>query len=665
MDDEVPPSDGEDELVSFPVPIVASRPVTEAISSFTTIPQVNHTHDPIASSSSAMPTAGQRPRPRPKPKLKGMPGAVAPIPAAAMDTSLIESFSEQPMSSLSDRVKMRDRSSSSKNVVDAPSAFSTSSLRGKPSDIIEITDTETSADELAMPAKKKRGVKLVVKTPPKPVSTSSLPPSDPFPESTNNNDLPPPPLPLQDDDMAPPIDVLPPPPSTSPSRSPAPAPKPPKKSRKKKADGEDTNGDNPPKKPRAKKAKKDAETVDGAGEGGEKPKKQRKKKEKEKEKEKVFTSAEFILDSDDEQELLPPPPPVDSSDDAVKPVSTVSVPDSQAGDELVPVVGEKRKRDDDEDGGDEMGDDEDGPSDGGKKKATKKAKVASDGAPKKGVAARKGKANVVMSDNDDDELVEPSKRGKKRPLAVLSDDEDGDKDEPPVPPSPQAPKPTSKSKQPAKKKPKKAVASESEDVGDEESAPKPKPTKKKAKKAVASDSEDVEDAENKEPTRELSPPPEPNTTSSQNLNENAKQPPNQPIGTPKPINNVAKYALGGARSKSLNTPLSQLINKVNSLPNSPFPAMGGKAFYSPYAKFSKRALSNIAPLHPNRRTPPPPPPPPAPKPKTKKEKEMEERWEEEMIEAVGGWEEWQKLGEEEQKAARRAKRQRELEGWDD
>ncbi|KAF7316713.1 hypothetical protein HMN09_00404400 [Mycena chlorophos] len=662
MDDEVPPSDGEDELVSFPVPIVASRPVTDAISSFTTIPQsksLNPTNDPIASSSSAMPTAGQRPRPRPKPKLKGMPGAVAPIPAAAMDTSLIESFSEQPNSSLSDRVKMRDRSSSSKKVVDAPSAFSTSSLRGKPSDIIEITDTETSADELAMPSKKKRGVKLVVKTPPKPVSTSSLPPSDPFPESTNNNDLPPPPLPLQDDEMAPPIDVLPPPPSTSPSRSPAPAPKPPKKSRKKKADGDDTNGDKPPKKPRAKKAKKDAETADGAGEGGEKPKKQRKKKDKEKEK--VFTSAEFILDSDDEQELPGLPPPlVDSSDDAVKPVSTVSVPDSQAGDELVPVpvpapvIGEKRKRDDNEDNGDEMGDDEDGPSDSSKKKAAKKAKVASDGAPKskKAAGGRKGKANV---------------RGKKRPLAVLSDDEDDAEvqlDEPPVPPSPQAPKPTSKSKQPAKKKAKKAFGSESEDVGDEEPAPRPKPTKKKAKKSVASDSED---AENKEPAREPSPPPEPNTTSSQNLGENAKQPPNQLIGTPKPINTVAKYALG-ARSKSLNTPLSQLINKVNSLPNSPFPAVGGgggRAFYSPYAKFSKRALSNIAPLHPNRRTPPPPPPPPAPKPKTKKEKEMEERWEEEMIEAVGGWEEWQKLGEDEQKAARRAKRQRELEGWDD
>jgi hypothetical protein len=58
-------------------------------------------------------------------------------------------------------------------------------------------------------------------------------------------------------------------------------------------------------------------------------------------------------------------------------------------------------------------------------------------------------------------------------------------------------------------------------------------------------------------------------------------------------------------------------------------------------------------------------PPPPPKPKTKKEKEREERWEEEMIEAIGGWEDWKLLSEQEQKAARRAKWDREMYGWED
>ncbi|KAJ7773475.1 hypothetical protein B0H16DRAFT_1512477 [Mycena metata] len=129
--------------------------------------------------------------------------------------------------------------------------------------------------------------------------------------------------------------------------------------------------------------------------------------------------------------------------------------------------------------------------------------------------------------------------------------------------------------------------------------------------------------------------------------------------------------------------MSELIRKVNSRPGSPFPSvalhsrssLGGSSTsiasgtptttYSPYNKFSRSALSRIAPLHPNRRTPPPPLPPPPPKPKTKKEKEREERWLEEMYEAVGGWEAWKLLSEEEQKAAKRAKWARELEGWDE
>ncbi|KAJ6623973.1 hypothetical protein B0H10DRAFT_2008031 [Mycena sp. CBHHK59/15] len=78
--------------------------------------------------------------------------------------------------------------------------------------------------------------------------------------------------------------------------------------------------------------------------------------------------------------------------------------------------------------------------------------------------------------------------------------------------------------------------------------------------------------------------------------------------------------------------MSELIRKVNSRPGSPFPVVAPRT--PSLGGFSRSALSRIAPLHPNRRTPPPPLPPPPPKPKTKKEKEREERWEEEMIEAL-------------------------------
>lgn len=119
-----------------------------------------------------------------------------------------------------------------------------------------------------------------------------------------------------------------------------------------------------------------------------------------------------------------------------------------------------------------------------------------------------------------------------------------------------------------------------------------------------------------------------------------------------------------------STPMSELIRRVNSLPSSPFPvgrlgrSMPGTA-YSPYLKSNKSALSRIAPLHPNRRTPPPPLPPPPPPKKTKKEKEREEQWEEELIEEVGGMTEWVSMTDVERRDMRRMKREREMGGWED
>lgn len=92
---------------------------------------------------------------------------------------------------------------------------------------------------------------------------------------------------------------------------------------------------------------------------------------------------------------------------------------------------------------------------------------------------------------------------------------------------------------------------------------------------------------------------------------------------------------------------------------------GGGLTYSPYLKNSRSALSRIAPLHPNRRTPPPPMPPPPPKKKSKKELEMEERWEEEMIDEIGGTAVWVSMGEDERKDLRRAKFARERGDWED
>ncbi|KAG6828542.1 hypothetical protein H0H92_007620 [Tricholoma furcatifolium] len=167
--------------------------------------------------------------------------------------------------------------------------------------------------------------------------------------------------------------------------------------------------------------------------------------------------------------------------------------------------------------------------------------------------------------------------------------------------------------------------------------------------------------------------------SSASSKENVHPPPMTTIPeTPKPITGPGSsmnHSLSSRRTMSLSTPMSDLIRRVNSKPGSlfcsPAPRSGGalpgtpNTAYSPYVKASRSALSRIAPLHPNRRTPPPPPPPPPPKKKTKKELEREEQWEEELIESVGGITEWACMTDAERREMRRAKREREMCGWED
>ncbi|KAG6910826.1 hypothetical protein DXG01_007141 [Tephrocybe rancida] len=195
------------------------------------------------------------------------------------------------------------------------------------------------------------------------------------------------------------------------------------------------------------------------------------------------------------------------------------------------------------------------------------------------------------------------------------------------------------------------------------------------------------------PTPKPSPdvPIESDTTSSNQPAENGKVPQNRAlIKPPAPPNVLQTPKAFGERAESLfpslssrytiapktkATPMSDLIRRVNSKPGSPFgspaarnsgarPGTPGTA-YSPYVKASRSALSRIAPLHPNRRTPPPPLPPPPPKKKTKKELEREEQWEEELVESVGGITEWACMSDVERREMRKAKRERETCGWED
>ncbi|KAJ3863997.1 hypothetical protein EV359DRAFT_64349 [Lentinula novae-zelandiae] len=162
---------------------------------------------------------------------------------------------------------------------------------------------------------------------------------------------------------------------------------------------------------------------------------------------------------------------------------------------------------------------------------------------------------------------------------------------------------------------------------------------------------------------------------------------------------TSRYTIA-PKSARKSTPMSDLIRRVNSMPNSQFKspipkggnrsgggnntpttfngAVGSLTAYSPYLKSSRSFLSRIAPLHPNRRTPPPLPPAPPPRKKTRKEiewekkdkeerEEMEERWEEELVERVGGMGEWLGMTEDMRKMMKRAKRDRELGlgGWEE
>ncbi|KII85203.1 hypothetical protein PLICRDRAFT_116648 [Plicaturopsis crispa FD-325 SS-3] len=108
--------------------------------------------------------------------------------------------------------------------------------------------------------------------------------------------------------------------------------------------------------------------------------------------------------------------------------------------------------------------------------------------------------------------------------------------------------------------------------------------------------------------------------------------------------------------------MSDLIRRASNPSTSTSSSTSSPRVYSPYLKSSRSALSRIAPLHPNRRTPPPPLPRAPPPRKSKKQLALEERWEEELAESVEGW---ACMTDEERAGMRRAKREMEMGGYED
>lgn len=137
---------------------------------------------------------------------------------------------------------------------------------------------------------------------------------------------------------------------------------------------------------------------------------------------------------------------------------------------------------------------------------------------------------------------------------------------------------------------------------------------------------------------------------------------------PPNVQSTPTYKSTPARSSSImshskDSPMSQLIRRVQSQPGSLFHTPSSGTAYSPYAKSSKRALSRMAPLHPNRQ-PMPPPKPYVPPKKTAKEQAAEDRWEEELQESVG-IDEWVAMSKEERDDLRRTKKMSEMQSWED
>ncbi|TFK94038.1 hypothetical protein K466DRAFT_649542 [Polyporus arcularius HHB13444] len=315
------------------------------------------------------------------------------------------------------------------------------------------------------------------------------------------------------------------------------------------------------------------------------------------------------------------------------------------------------------------------------KKAVKKAAAKKKAPPKKATKA-KGKPAAEDKPFSSKEVIEDSDAEAELDLTKNKDEE--------VMPPPPAPAPASKRME---KTPSSPVSANhvTDPVEDPSDAPASKKGKGKQRAVILSDDEEhgpnaadistnnlVTDIDSPTPTpekrtggrssggehgsKENAEPESPPTRTVASSSAASPFKPVVPV-TPNASSSRASFAHTNRTytiSNKKSTPMSELIRKVASLPSSPFPHTS-RPTYSPLAKASKSMLRRIAPLHPNRRTPPPPPPKAPPKPKSKKMLELEEKWEMELEESVDGW---YALPEGERAALRRAKRDHEL-GFED
>ncbi|TRM64392.1 hypothetical protein BD626DRAFT_491660 [Schizophyllum amplum] len=661
-------ADSEDEQDTAR-PLLLKPQATDSVSQFTNPPsELQGDTSTISNATTAPP-----PRPRPKPRPKKRPTEDSSIGQDSKDPSVDESkildFPSGTASTIADRAKTRARNAGRNPL------FTT--------DVIDMTLSEDSLDELdtfVQPPKRR--------TPPK-TSTSSNLDKTPVTQRTTPRRSSPPWVPTEPVSSQPPrietisaqatsttvsqasassagkrkrheVDelaedeaLLPPPPTFFAAPTPLPEEPPPekaappalsrepsieappvkKRSRKKAQDDDDEDFEvsvATKKKPRAKKAPKEK-----APPKEKVPKQKAPKKVKGKGKEKAddsFKSAETIIDSGDEGgggmqlgDLPKNPSPAAPSAETLEP------PDP-------PILAPSGSRT-------------------AKKRSSTNARLDDDNG----------------NPDSDDELGNPvviirtAPRRRTKKARIDSDDEAD-------PPIDNIEKPASE-----------APAPEEEEVAPQGKGKKTKTkagTAKKGRKKATPPPQDAHDPEDfKAPPAEVLPPkenveptpegdgdpplPETRETTPTAADPDAapaggSEPAGQPV-TPKYASLTSRYSVA-PRTKS--TPMSELIKRVNSSTGSSRKSFGGTA-YSPYLKASRSMLSKIAPLHPNRRTPPPPLPPPPPRKKTKKELEMEERWEEELVESVGGVTEWACMTDDERKEARKLKKEREMAGWED
>ncbi|KAF5342409.1 hypothetical protein D9611_001802 [Ephemerocybe angulata] len=277
-------------------------------------------------------------------------------------------------------------------------------------------------------------------------------------------------------------------------------------------------------------------------------------------------------------------------------------------------------------------------------------------------------ANPVPDDMDtldDDEFPVKRKdsRKKRKSIVVDEDDDLGEASQ------------SENSPNKRRKTNKKGKGAEAQEAAPAKSSIKKRKGKAKATLVLSEEEDYAPDPRPPSPPRDVEE--EENVASKENVEPKAPEPSktnHQDMSTPKPANDRPRQPRHSIANRARATPMSELIKRVNSHPNSPFPPASSARLptiskiatsYSPYLKSSRSMLSKIAPLHPNRRTPPPPLPPPPPRRKTKKELEREERWEEEMVEAVGGIEVWAAMSDMERREMRKAKMDAEMGGWED